>query len=428
MSDTDRYKCPSCGGTMEFNAKSQKLKCPFCDTEMALEEYQAMADQKAANNVDIKAGAQKLEDPEAEEGAAPKYVCNSCGGEITPSFTSASTKCPFCDAPIVLTDKIKGQQVPDLMIPFKLDKKDVQNTYISFVNKCHFVPSDFKSSAHVDSIKPTYVPFWLYSCTADAELTISGEIISRTRVANVERIKHDVYELYRHVNLDFENVPADGSKDMDDALMDSLEPFKIDEAQPYNSAYLSGFGALLYDVGAEDNTARVRKRMENSIVDTVFATLSNYEHKEVKQAQYKYSNNVIKYALFPVWIQQTSWNDKSYVFAMNGQTGKFVGSVPVDYTKVGISWFLATLLTTAVGGAVYHYVINGQNAEASTGGDFLMAFVVCAVVCGIIHAFIVSGNNNVAEQTVAQGYAGELEPHESSDAFVRTYTETRTHK
>ncbi len=426
MSETDRYKCPSCGGTMEFNAKSQNLKCPFCDTEMALDEYQNMADQKAANNVDIKAGAQRLEDPEAEVGAAAKYVCNSCGGEITPSFTSASTKCPFCDAPIVLTDKIKDQMVPDLMIPFKLDKKDVKNTYINFVNKCHFVPSDFKSSAHVDSIKPTYVPFWLYSCKTDAELTISGEIVTRSRAGNVEKIKHDVYELYRHVQMDFENVPADGSKDMDDALMDSLEPFNLDEAQNYNSAYLSGYGALLYDVGAEDNTGRVRKRMENSVVDTVFSTLRDYEHKEVKQARYTYSNNVIKYALFPVWIQETSWNNKSYVFAMNGQTGKFVGSVPVDYTKVGISWGLFTILLTAIGGGVYHFILN--EAQTSALSDFSIAFIACAVICGIVHAIIVSGNNNVAEQTIAQGYAGELEPQESSDAFVRTFTETRTTK
>ena len=34
MSDLIEYKCPACGGAMEFNTKSQKLKCPYCDTEM----------------------------------------------------------------------------------------------------------------------------------------------------------------------------------------------------------------------------------------------------------------------------------------------------------------------------------------------------------------------------------------------------------
>ena len=36
------------------------------------------------------------------------------------------------------------------------------------------------------------------------------------------------------------------------------------------------------------------------------------------------------YAMYPVWILNTTWNDERYMFAMNGQTGKFVGNLPVD--------------------------------------------------------------------------------------------------
>lgn len=428
MNETGRYKCPSCEGTMEFNAKSQKLKCPFCDTEVTV-EYHNMA-QNASNNVDINTGAQRPDDQKTEADATETYFCNSCGGKIIPNFTSASTKCPFCDEPIVLTDMIKDLQVPDLVIPFKLDKKDAKDIYVKFVNKYPFVPSVFKSSTHVDSIKPTYVPFWLYSCRTDAELTISAEIVNHSHAGNVEQIKHDVYELYRRVKMDFENVPANGSKDMDDALMDSLEPFNLNEAQNYNYAYLCGYGAILYDVGAEDNTARIRKRMENSVVDSVFSNLGDYEHKEIKHSQFTYTNNVIKYALFPVWIQETSWNNKSYVFAVNGQTGKFVGSVPVDYTRVGLGCCISTILLavilTVIGSVVCYMIHGGQGNVIFV---FSIAFLVSAVICGFVHAVIASrNNNNVAKQTTAQDYAGGLEPHESSDAFVRTYTETRTTK
>ena len=30
MSDLREYKCPACGGAMEFDSGSQKMKCPFC--------------------------------------------------------------------------------------------------------------------------------------------------------------------------------------------------------------------------------------------------------------------------------------------------------------------------------------------------------------------------------------------------------------
>ena len=41
-------------------------------------------------------------------------------------------------------------------------------------------------------------------------------------------------------------------------------------------------------------------------------------------------NGVAKYALYPVWILNTDWKGKKYTFAMNGQTGKLVGDLPMD--------------------------------------------------------------------------------------------------
>ena len=32
-----QYKCPCCGGAIEFNSGVQKMKCPFCDTEFEME-------------------------------------------------------------------------------------------------------------------------------------------------------------------------------------------------------------------------------------------------------------------------------------------------------------------------------------------------------------------------------------------------------
>ena len=38
----------------------------------------------------------------------------------------------------------------------------------------------------------------------------------------------------------------------------------------------------------------------------------------------------VRYALYPVWLLNTTWNGEKYTFAMNAQTGKFVGDLPVD--------------------------------------------------------------------------------------------------
>ena len=47
MADTMEYKCPSCGGSMEFDSKTQKLKCPFCATEVGIEEWEDVQEEQA---------------------------------------------------------------------------------------------------------------------------------------------------------------------------------------------------------------------------------------------------------------------------------------------------------------------------------------------------------------------------------------------
>ena len=42
----------------------------------------------------------------------------------------------------------------------------------------------------------------------------------------------------------------------------------------------------------------------------------------------------VHYALLPVWILNTRWEGKDFLFAMNGQTGKLVGNLPVSTKRV----------------------------------------------------------------------------------------------
>ena len=50
MSAIKEYKCPACGGTMEFDSTSQKMKCPYCDTEISVEEYEALNESQTSED------------------------------------------------------------------------------------------------------------------------------------------------------------------------------------------------------------------------------------------------------------------------------------------------------------------------------------------------------------------------------------------
>ena len=51
------------------------------------------------------------------------------------------------------------------------------------------------------------------------------------------------------------------------------------------------------------------------------------------------------YAMYPVWVLNTTWKGEKYTFAMNGQTGKLVGNLPVSTKRViGLFAAIAALL------------------------------------------------------------------------------------
>jgi len=49
-----------------------------------------------------------------------------------------------------------------------------------------------------------------------------------------------------------------------------------------------------------------------------------------------------------VWILTTRYENKPYTFMMNGQTGKFVGSLPYDKTKAILYPAIVTLVALPI--------------------------------------------------------------------------------
>ena len=145
-------------------------------------------------------------------------------------------------------------------------------------------------------------------------------------------------------------MPVDGSTKMDDALMESIEPYDFTGAVDFQTAYLAGFLADKYDVDSEQSIERANERIKKSTDNAFASTVQGYSTVIPESTSIRLQNGKAKYALYPVWLLNTTWNGKRYTFAMNGQTGKFVGDLPLDkgaYTK----WLFG--LTSLIGAAVF---------------------------------------------------------------------------
>ena len=350
MADIREYKCPACGGAMEFDSKTQKMKCPYCDTVADLSDFEETQSEKTAS----KEGAEQGETQEAaEEGAMMLYVCESCGGEILADKTTGATSCPYCGNKVVMKGQFDGALRPDYIIPFKKDKKQAKEAYRKHLEGKKFLPGVFKQQNHIDEIKGVYVPFWLYDSDADAQLRFTA---TRTRFwsdDDCDYTETSYYSVRRDGVLGFDAVPVDGSSKMEDDLMESIEPFDISDAEDFQTAYLSGFLADKYDVDAEQSIDRANERVRHSTEQAFAATVSGYSSVMPEGGSMNVRNGKAKYVLFPVWLLNTTWNGEKYMFAMNGQTGKFVGNLPLDRAKYAKTFALITAATAAVCTAIY---------------------------------------------------------------------------
>lgn len=337
MSTLLQQKCPNCGGSVSFDTGAQKLKCPFCDSEFDVEAAAGhrTSDGAAAAVDNISWESDTSEWTTDETTGMRVYMCNSCSGEVVADETTGATSCPYCGSPVVMKGQFDGSLRPHLVIPFKLDKEAAKKAFKKHISGKKFVVRAFKDDNKIDEIKGVYVPHWLFSCNAAGEVTFNAEKVTRRwSDANNNYTEISAFNCYRSGNMIFDNVPVDGSTKMPDELMESLEPFNIQEAVPFNVGYLAGYLADKFDVSPESSMARANERIRQSLADSLRQTVTGYQSVNTVHSGMTVLGGDYKYALYPVWLLTIKHKNKDYVFAMNGQTGKFVGNIPTDKKKV----------------------------------------------------------------------------------------------
>lgn len=346
------YKCPCCGGAVEFDSGSQKMKCPYCDTEFDIEALKGYDDDlknEQPDNMQWNTAAGG-EWQQGETDGLRTYICNSCGGEIVGDETTAATACPFCGNPVVMKGQFTGALRPDYVIPFKLDKNAAKAALLKHYSGKRLLPKVFKSQNHIDEIKGVYVPFWLFDAEADAHVRYKATTTRSWSDSEYNYTETAFYSVVRGGNIAFERVPVDGSSKMPDDLMESIEPFDFSGAVDFQTAYLAGYLADKYDVSAEESIERANERIKHSTEDAFAKTVQGYATVTPETSNVFLRNGSAKYALFPVWLLNTTWKGQKYTFAMNGQTGKLVGDLPVDKSAYK-KWLFG--LFGAVSAAVY---------------------------------------------------------------------------
>ena len=324
--------CPACNAVLNTEGISGEATCPGCGAEFemeALRAYAAQMAEKREDNMtwDTSAGEQWQA---GETDGLRVYSCNQCGGEIMADETTGATHCPYCGNPVVLAGHFAGVMKPDLVIPFKVDKKQAVEILQNHYKGKRLLPKVFKDQNHIEEVKGLYVPVWLFDTDADANVQYRATRTHTWSDSDYEYTETRHYAVVRGGGIGFENVPVDGSSKMNDTLMESIEPFDISDAVPFKTAYLPGYLADKYDVDAGDSIERANQRIKQSTEDAFRSTVTGYTSVTTVDSNIRLQNGKTRYALYPVWILNTDWNGQKFTFCINGQTGKIAGDLPMD--------------------------------------------------------------------------------------------------
>lgn len=345
MNNVLDHKCPNCDAILKFNPKKQNWECDYCRSEFNLDHLDKKQKLDEKNDIEI-----------------DLYICNNCGAEIIADVNTSATSCIYCNNTAILKNKLEGIFNPDYIIPFKTTKDDAINSFKKLTKGKFLMPKAFNMKKNIKDISGIYVPFWIYDLDSTGVIEARCENVSEWKSGDYEYVKTDEYKVIRGGNISFKNIPVDGSKKFQNDVMNSIEPYDYKDLKEFDYSYLSGFLSEKYDISKEDSIKEANDRAKNSFIEEMKNNIRGYDSKVVTDSSINLYNSKSSYVLLPVWFLNIKYKDKFYPFAMNGQTGKIVGDIPVDVKRtifIGIGLFLGTFIILLIISLLFIKITRG---------------------------------------------------------------------
>lgn len=330
MSGSMIYKCPSCGGYLEFNPATQRFACPYCGHSYGENELRPEPERAQETSAQDAAGAMR------------GYHCQMCGAEIVVGDTTAATRCYYCHNPVVLTDRLADDFRPDGVVPFRSQKTEAQEQFRRFVERKKFIDREFFSTAQLEDFSGVYYPYWYGdvegAATFDGEGTRSSTAVGPRETVTTTR----VFRVQREGRLSFRNMVRKGLSSVDRQLSDGIHPYRLEELKDFSGAYLSGFMAERRDVDKVSAQAEMEREV-TGYASSLMRDGGNYDTL-TGRASFKADKARMRSILLPAWVltYRGGKDNKPYYYMMNGQTGAICGKLPINWKKL--------LLTAAVAG------------------------------------------------------------------------------
>lgn len=350
------YKCPHCGAPLSWNPGEEKIGCEYCNGQFTVAEVEAYNQEQIAREaarderreaVSREAEQQQAYQREHVEGHVRAYHCDSCGAEVVTDDETSATFCYYCHNPVILTDRVSGEFRPQSIVPFTVTREQAEQRFLKWARSKRFVPASFYSTSQLEKMTGLYLPYWVGRAEAHVHLAGTGEVDHTTSTSTERITETQVYGFNREGDLEFRNmaeVAYDDKNDrFDPKLTATIANYKLEEAVPFAMPYLSGFYSEMRSVDEDTIRPVLEQRSKQYIDEAVKDAVGLYDRVDLKVNEVEGGLEDVTYTLLPAWVLTYYYAGKTYMYAINGQTGEAFGELPVDKKRLGI-WSLVLAL------------------------------------------------------------------------------------
>lgn len=346
-------KCPLCGSTdIETNINTGKLRCNFCRHEFDPEKLVGMIDDISQLQGEVMASG--ATDIIADTKDVLTFKCSSCGAEVVIDTASAlQARCHWCRNTLSVNEQIPNGSVPDVVLPFGINKDIARAEIEKFVGaRKFFAHPQFRKEFTTNNIMGVYFPYMLVDVNSHVDLKGQGEhevrrYIIRNGDSTETRYDADLYQVERSFDFTISGLSIESSSErlntssssQTNNIINAIMPFDVENCVKYNANYLKGYTSEKRDTNIGDLKDIVGTQSKDIAVFAANKSVEFYDRgvnwttkdMNIKGEQWKA-------AYLPVWLysylQVKGEKKLLHYVAVNARTKEVMGSVPINMGRL----------------------------------------------------------------------------------------------
>lgn len=343
--------CLQCGAPAAFDIVKQRYLCSYCGGTVEISE----AKQEKQGFRDLQ--REKLRDS-VKKFRLNRTSCSGCGAEVVFEENEALSDCAFCGRSLVRTQYLNLKNMPESVVPFGITEKEARERLEDWCRKNRRKREAKMLLPLIPELKGFYLPYEM----------IRGPVHMRVSRMDAERV-------YRCEGF-MEDAFVNCSSQLDNLLLDGMEPFDLKGLTEFDFAYVAGHRVKIPDIGGKELEQRVCREAEECYTPAVRKTLETRAVRIEASAE----SAITMPVLLPVYYVCKG----DMMAAVNGQTGKVSVRALKESHYFFLPWWLKAIIATLLlcgacfGGLVlFGMGLGGSLFMTSLLGFFFLITVLC---------------------------------------------------